>query len=100
MSACGYEQGLITIDEAIQYILHTPKTLPTESIALKNSLSRYLAEAVYSPVNLPSFDQSAVDGYALCSNQTDAKDQSFKLIGEIRAGEESSLALSLSLIHI
>jgi molybdopterin molybdotransferase len=28
MSACGYEQGLITIDEAIQYILHTPKTLP------------------------------------------------------------------------
>ena len=94
MSACGYEQGLITIDEAIQYILHTPKTLPNESIALKNSLSRYLAEAVYSPVNLPSFDQSAVDGYALCSNQTDAKDQSFKLIGEVRAGEESSLALS------
>jgi len=94
MSACGYEQGLITIDEAIQYILHTPKTLPTESIALKNSLSRYLAEAVYSPVNLPSFDQTAVDGYALCSNQTDAKDQSFKLIGEVRAGEESSLALS------
>ncbi|MDU4393820.1 MAG: molybdopterin molybdotransferase MoeA [Acinetobacter ursingii] len=94
MSACGYEQGLITIDEAIQYILHTPKTLPNESIALKNSLSRYLAEAVYSPVNLPNFDQSAVDGYALCSNQTDAKDQSFKLIGEIRAGEESSIALS------
>ncbi|MPW42893.1 molybdopterin molybdotransferase MoeA [Acinetobacter guerrae] len=94
MSACGYEHGLISIDEAIQYILSTPKTLATESILVKNSLSRYLSEAVYSPVNLPSFDQSAVDGYALCSQQTDSKDQVFQLIGEVRAGEESHLALS------
>lgn len=94
MSACGYEHGLISIDEAIQYILSTPKTLATESILVKNSLSRYLSEAVYAPVNLPSFDQSAVDGYALCSQQTDSKDQVFQLIGEVRAGEESHLALS------
>ncbi|WP_151980658.1 molybdopterin molybdotransferase MoeA [Acinetobacter guerrae] len=94
MSACGYEHGLISIDEAIQYILSTPKTLATEFILVKNSLSRYLSEAVYSPVNLPSFDQSAVDGYALCSQQTDSKDQIFQMIGEVRAGEESHLALS------
>ncbi|MBJ9985202.1 molybdopterin molybdotransferase MoeA [Acinetobacter sp. S40] len=93
MSACGFEHGLISIDEAIQYILSTPKALATESIPLKNSLSRYVAEPVYSPVNLPGFDQSAVDGYALCSNQTEIKDQEFKLIGEIRAGEESTLRL-------
>ncbi|MCU4412465.1 molybdopterin molybdotransferase MoeA [Acinetobacter sp. WU_MDCI_Axc73] len=93
MSACGHEHGLISIDEAIQYILNIPKTLPIESIPLKNSLSKYLAEAVDSPINLPSFDQSAVDGYALSTLQTDAKGQNFELIGEIRAGDESRFTL-------
>lgn len=94
MSGCGHESGLISVDNAIQSILTTPKQLATESISLKNSLSRFLAASVYSPVNLPNFDQSAVDGYALCTTQTDAQFQSFKLIGEIRAGEESNLHLS------
>ncbi len=93
MSACGHEKGLISIDEAIQSILNTAKNLSTETIFVKNSLSRYLSAPVYSPVNLPGFDQSAVDGYALCTSHADAQHQSYVLIGEIRAGVASDLAL-------
>lgn len=94
MSACGYENGLISVDEAITILLETVQPQSTETIAVKNSLSRYIAEPVYSPVNLPSFDQSAVDGYALCTDQTDADQLIFKLMGEVRAGQESDICLS------
>ena len=93
MSACGHEQGLISVDEAMKSILNTSKPLESEYIPLKNSLSRYLWEAVHSPVNLPGFDQSAVDGYALCTDQENAQNQSFELMGEIRAGSESQFML-------
>lgn len=94
MSACGYENGLISIDEAINTILDTVQALPTEILSLKNSLSKFIAEPVYSPINLPSFDQSAVDGYALCTDQTNAHKYSFELVGEIRAGQESDIFLT------
>ncbi|WP_288419425.1 molybdopterin molybdotransferase MoeA [uncultured Acinetobacter sp.] len=93
MSACGHEKGLISIDEAIDHILNTVKPLGTENIELQNSLSRYLAQPIHSPVNLPSFDQSAVDGYALCASDIIEKNQCFELIGEIRAGQSSDLVL-------
>ena len=93
MSACGHEKGLMSIDEAIQSILNTTKTLSTETVFVQNSLSRYLSEPIYSPVNLPSFDQSAVDGYALCTYHLDAKNQFYTLIGEVRAGVASDLIL-------
>lgn len=44
-------------------------------------------------MNLPSFDQSAVDGYALCASDIIEKNQCFELIGEIRAGQSSDLVL-------
>ncbi|EPS6581805.1 molybdopterin molybdotransferase MoeA, partial [Acinetobacter baumannii] len=40
-------------------------------------------------INLPSFSQSAVDGYALCSHAEDLNNQKFQVTGEIRAGSES-----------
>ncbi|MFX9058192.1 molybdopterin molybdenumtransferase MoeA, partial [Acinetobacter baumannii] len=75
------------------HILNTVKPLGTENIELQNSLSRYLAQPIHSPVNLPSFDQSAVDGYALCASDIIEKNQCFELIGEIRAGQSSDLVL-------
>ncbi|KQG01052.1 MULTISPECIES: molybdopterin molybdotransferase MoeA [Acinetobacter] len=94
MSGCGTERGLISVDEAIELISNRPKKLGSIQQPLQNSLSRYLAKEIYSEINLPSFSQSAVDGYALCCHAEDLNNQKFKVTGEIRAGSESHDILS------
>ncbi|EYC95306.1 moeA domain protein [Acinetobacter baumannii 44362_4] len=89
MSGCGAEHGLISIDEALDLVINKPKNLSSIQKTLKNSLSSYLAKEIYSEINLPSFSQSAVDGYALCSHTEDLNNQKFQVTGEIRAGSES-----------
>ncbi|MFW6745025.1 molybdopterin molybdotransferase MoeA [Acinetobacter pittii] len=94
MSGCGAERGLISVDEAIELMSNRPKKLGSIQQPLQNSLSRYLAKEIYSQINLPSFSQSAVDGYALCSHAEDLNNQKFQVTGEIRAGSESHDILS------
>ncbi|MCH7334956.1 molybdopterin molybdotransferase MoeA [Acinetobacter sp. NIPH 2699] len=93
MSGCGAEKGLISIDEALQLIQTQPKVLATEILPLGQCLNRYLAKAVYSEVNLPSFSQSAVDGYALNTALEQLQDVCFELKGEIKAGSVSDRPL-------
>jgi molybdopterin molybdotransferase len=94
MTGCGAERGLISVDEAIELMSNRPKKLGSIQQSLQNSLSRYLAKEIYSEINLPSFSQSAVDGYALCSHAEDLNNQKFQVTGEIRAGSESHDTLS------
>ncbi|OTG77188.1 molybdopterin molybdenumtransferase MoeA [Acinetobacter sp. ANC 4169] len=90
---CGAEHGLITVDQALNLILQKSKSLATESLGLNRALNRYLAQDVYSAINLPLFSQSAVDGYALCAQSAIEPHSEFKLIGEIRAGQQDELQL-------
>ncbi|WP_119685282.1 molybdopterin molybdotransferase MoeA [Acinetobacter pittii] len=94
MTDCGAERGLISVDEAIELISNQPKKLGSIQQPLQNSLSRYLSKEIYSQINLPSFSQSAVDGYALCCHAEDLNNQKFQVTGEIRAGSESHDILS------
>ncbi|TDM65085.1 molybdopterin molybdenumtransferase MoeA [Acinetobacter sp. KU 011TH] len=94
MTGCGAERGLISVDEAIELMSNRPKKLGSVQQPLQNSLSRYLAKEIYSEINLPSFSQSAVDGYALCCHAEDLNNQKFQVTGEIRAGSESHNILS------
>lgn len=94
MSGCGAERGLISVDEAIELMSNRPKKLGSIQQPLQNSLNRYLAKEIYSEINLPSFSQSAVDGYALCCHAEDLNNQKFRVTGEIRAGSESHDILS------
>ncbi len=93
MSGCGAEHGLITVDQALDLILQHTQGLATESLELNGALNRYLAQEVYSAINLPLFSQSAVDGYAICAQSAIEPHSEFKLIGEIQAGHSSELQL-------
>lgn len=93
MSGCGAEHGLITVDQALDLILQHTQGLATESLELNGALNRYLAQEVYSAINLPLFSQSAVDGYAICTQSAIEPHSEFKLIGEIQAGHSSELQL-------
>lgn len=93
MSGCGAEHGLITVDQALELILQHTQVLATERLKLNQTLNRYLAEDIYSGINLPLFSQSAVDGYALCTQSAIEPEREFHLIGEIRAGQQDELQL-------
>ncbi|MEN3978370.1 molybdopterin molybdotransferase MoeA [Acinetobacter sp. CWB-B33] len=89
MSACGAEPGLISIDQALSLIQQRAQAGCVEIIDLNSALHRYLAENVYSNINLPMFSQSAVDGYAIYADDVIQADATFALIGEIRAGQSA-----------
>lgn len=89
--ACNHE-GLISLDEALaSYSTVVP--LPVISLPLIKAHQHILAEDVLSPVELPLFTQSAVDGYAIQSTDSQLADATLRLAGEIRAGIEQQLVL-------
>ena len=64
--------------------------LGKEKVSLENSLGRFLAEDIKSKINLPPFNNSAVDGYALFNK--DLLKKKFKLVSKqrIAAGDKIS----------
>ena len=87
---------MISLDEALAHY-QAINALATESIPLQKALWRQLAEPVAAPYDLPLGDQSAMDGYALCSADThQASTQDpvpLPIVGEIAAGLAPSQSL-------
>src|SRR5687767_7398359 len=78
---------MVPVEEALQIVLrHTP-TLPAEQVLLTDALGRVLAEDVASDVDLPPFDRSAMDGYAVRASDLDAAPVVLDVAGQIRAGQ-------------
>jgi molybdopterin molybdotransferase len=82
---------LITIEEALEIVLKETKVLGFETVNILNSLNKVLAEDIYSKDNLPPFDKSAMDGYAIISDDTEnaseEKPVKLKIKGTIKAGD-------------
>ena len=81
---------LKTVDEAKE-ILGKIKLMETKTVEVSESLDRFIATDVISPEDLPPFDKSMMDGYAVKAIDTfEASEEnpiSLSLIGEIRIGE-------------
>ena len=62
----------LSVDEAraaIQAAIHPPDG--TETLPLKEALGRVLAGNIVSPIDVPSCDNSAMDGWALMAADTE-----------------------------
>jgi len=83
---------MISFTQAYKIILDEFNKLELliEEVDLLNSLERVLAEDVIADVDQPPFDNAAMDGYALKFT----KRKSWKIVGEISAGNYSSITLS------
>ena len=90
---CGVEKGLISIDQALALILTHSHCLDTEVLPLSQALNRYLADDIFSRIDLPLFSQSAVDGYALSSLEPIEAGTQFDVVGEVRAGQTVDVKL-------
>ncbi|VVH66748.1 Molybdopterin biosynthesis protein MoeA [uncultured Gammaproteobacteria bacterium] len=59
-------QALLSIDEALELLLNSAKvTRSTQWLGLDDALNKILAVDLYADIFVPSFDNSAMDGYAL-----------------------------------
>lgn len=58
---------MISVDLALDTILKEIKPLGTEKVDIISALHRVLAADIYAPRNLPPWDNSAMDGYAVRS---------------------------------
>ena len=82
-------RDLISIDEARERVLAAVRPLETEHVALSSVLGRVLAAATVADQDLPPFDASAMDGFAVPTGEAGA----LRLEGESRAGAPASSAL-------
>jgi len=63
----------------------------SETVPLRTALGRVLAADVVAPVNLPPFDNSAVDGYAVRGEDIDAaSEQRLVIVDRIAAGHSGN----------
>jgi molybdopterin molybdotransferase len=77
----------IPVDEALAIVLaHTP-ALAGEEVLLADALGRVLAEDVAADQDLPPFDRSAMDGYAVRAADAADAPVTLQVVGQIRAGQ-------------
>jgi len=79
---------MISIAEAEHIVKTSTIVLESESLGLLNSIGHYLSNDVFSPMQMPPFSQSAMDGYAVCGTTT-----TFNVVGEIQAGDSNEYIL-------
>ncbi|MCF6095526.1 molybdopterin molybdotransferase MoeA [Thermovorax subterraneus] len=89
----------LKIEEALKVLKENlvgvkPKS---EEVMLQDAYGRVLAEDVYSPEDIPPFNRSTVDGYAVISRDTFGACESLpamlKVVGEIKMGERPQFSL-------
>lgn len=77
----------LSVTDAQQRILESVKTLGAEPVRLEQSLGRVLADDVYANRDLPPYDVSAMDGYAVLSTDLALVPATLAVIEDIRAGD-------------
>ena len=79
---------MVTIEEALKIIQDQSVKLKTENRHLEDCPGFSLSENITAPFDMPSFDNSAMDGYALCGIYTE-----YRIVGEVAAGDMSEIEL-------
>ena len=77
---------MISVAEAIQIVRQETAVLPTEQVKLVQALGRVLAEDVVADSDLPPFDRSQMDGYAVRAEDAKEAPVRLRIVGESAAG--------------
>jgi len=83
---------MISVDQALDKVLGHVDVLDAEKGPILSCLGQVLAEDVYSTINIPPLDNSAMDGFAVRSEDTrDASSQSPRLLRVIATANPGSV---------
>ncbi|MBI4351467.1 MAG: molybdopterin molybdotransferase MoeA [Elusimicrobia bacterium] len=77
---------MISLEEAIAAVLENAKPLPPARVRVEDAVGRTLLEEIRSGLDMPPFDKSAVDGYAV-RNAEARKGLPLRNVGLIQAGD-------------
>ncbi|HYN24826.1 MAG TPA: gephyrin-like molybdotransferase Glp [Pyrinomonadaceae bacterium] len=77
---------MITVAEAIQIVKEQTQVLSPEGVELEDALSRFLAQDVIADSDLPAFNRSQMDGYAVRAADTQNAPVRLRIVGESVAG--------------
>lgn len=92
------KKRLMSVEEALDRVLQLVKPLPPEQVPILDALDRVLEEDIYSDVDIPPFDNAAMDGYAViaadiagASPDTPVR---LRVIGDLAAGSAPTVHVS------
>lgn len=90
--------SLLTVDDALGRVLDAvPGPTPTEWVYLADALGRVAADDVAAAIDLPPWDNSAMDGYALrhgdVAEATNARPVLMPVVGDVGAGATTKLVV-------
>ncbi len=88
---CGGNDAVLSVEAALELLLaHARPVQGTERLPLGAVLGRMLAEPISAPVDLPPWDNSAMDGYAVRgADVADHPDHSLAVSQRIPAGSRA-----------
>ena len=90
---------LLSFDEAKQILEHSfsPEPVGVERVSLSESHDRVLAEEILAPMDVPPFDRSTVDGYAVRAVDTFGAEEDRPVVlrscGQVFVGESPSIVV-------
>jgi molybdopterin molybdotransferase len=77
---------MISVAEAIQIVRQQTRPLPAEQVDLSHALGRVLAQNIIADSDLPPFDRSQMDGYAVRAEDAQGAPVRLRIVGESAAG--------------
>jgi molybdenum cofactor synthesis domain-containing protein len=85
----------VRLADALKIVLSKAKPLESEAVPFDRAFGRVLAEDIVSEIDVPPFDRSAVDGYAVRAADTfgasELKPVNLRIIGSVNIGVASKI---------
>lgn len=83
---------MIQVSQALTIVAENSAKMPTQKIPVTKALGYILAKTVHSPIAMPPFRQSSMDGYAF----THSKRHQYDVIGTSKAGDHVNTKLEFN----
>ncbi|MBI2472840.1 MAG: molybdopterin molybdotransferase MoeA [Planctomycetes bacterium] len=77
---------MISVDTAVKIVTDVTEPLPAKTVPFESALGLCLARDVRSDIDMPPFDRSAMDGYAVIAEDTVRAPVELTVIEDIAAG--------------
>ena len=80
---------MIQVEQALSIIAENSTKMSAQKIDVHKALGYVLAETVYSPIDMPPFRQSAMDGYAFIQGEK----HQYDVVSSSQAGDHANIKL-------
>ena len=77
---------MLRLEEALKRVLVSAKPLGVERVPLDSAHGRILAEDLHAPMSIPPWDNSAMDGFAVCAEDFESTPVLLNVLETIAAG--------------